>query len=102
MKAAGTNFVSSMRDFLAKRFLIAGSLCFGAALLSPSTFAHNTLVGTPIDASGPGNADVGNLFRFDGTQYIFNWSTAPVSTGTWQLQALLDDGTVRAVVMGTK
>jgi len=62
----------------------------------------NTLQGTPIDATAPGNADVGDLFRFDGTQYIFNWSTQPFSTGTWQMQAQLDDGTVHTVVVGLK
>lgn len=72
------------------------------AHLTIQMISNNTLVGTPIDATAPGNADVGDLFRFDGTQYIFNWSTKPVSTGTWQLQARLDDGTVHTVVMGTK
>lgn len=72
------------------------------AHLTIQMISNSTLVGTPIDATAPGNADVGDLFRFDGTQYIFNWSTKPVSTGTWQLQARLDDGTVHTVVMGTK
>lgn len=70
--------------------------------LTIQMISNNTLLGTPIDATASGNADVGDLFRFDGTEYIFNWSTKPVSAGTWQLQARLDDGTVHAVVMGTK
>jgi hypothetical protein len=72
------------------------------AHLTIQMISGSTLVGTPIDATASGNSDVGDLFRFDGTQYIFNWSTKPVSTGTWQLQARLDDGTVHTVVMGTK
>lgn len=72
------------------------------AHLTIQMISGNTLLGTPIDATAPGNADVGDLFRFDGTQYIFNWSTKPLSTGTWQLQARLDDGTVHTVDMGTK
>lgn len=78
--------------------------------LISSAVAHLTLqmlsggmpVGTPIDATAPGNSDVGDLFRFDGTQYIFNLSTKPLSMGIWQLQARLDDGTVHTVAMGTK
>jgi len=82
---------------------VNGTLISTAAChLTIQMISNNTLIGTPIDATAPGNADVGDLFRFDGTQYIFNWSTKPVSTGTWQLQARLDDGTVHTVVMGTK
>jgi hypothetical protein len=72
------------------------------AHLTIQMISGNTLQGTPIDASAPGNADVGDLFRFDGTQYIFNWSTQPLSIGTWQLQARLDDGTVHTVIIGFK
>jgi hypothetical protein len=72
------------------------------AHLTIQMISGNTLQGTPIDASASGNADVGDLFRFDGTEYIFNWSTNPLSTGTWQLQARLDDGTVHTVLIGFK
>jgi hypothetical protein len=74
------------------------------ATLTVQMLSNNTLVGTPIDATASGNADVGNLFRFDGTsgQYIYNLSTKPLSTGTWQLQVSLDDGTVHTVAIGTK
>ena len=72
------------------------------AHLTIQMISGSTLVGTPIDATASGNADVGDLFRFDGSQYIFNWSTKGLPTGTWQLQARLDDGTVHPVVMGTK
>jgi len=72
------------------------------AYLTVQMLSNGTPVGTPIDATAPGNADVGNLFRFDGSQYIYNLSTKPLSTGTWQFQARLDDGTVHTVVLGTK
>jgi len=72
------------------------------ASLTLQMISGNTLDGTPIDATAPGNADVGDLFRFDGSQYIYNLSTMPLSTGTWQLQARLDDGTVHTVVLGMK
>ena len=72
------------------------------ARLTIQMISGTTLLGTPIDATPSGNADVGDLFRVSDSQYIFNWSTKPLSTGTWQLQARLDDGTVHVVVMGTK
>lgn len=58
--------------------------------------------GTPIDATASGAADTGNLFRYDGTQYIFNLSTTGLTTGVWQLQAILDDGTAHTVLIGAK
>jgi len=72
------------------------------AHLTVQMLSNGTPVGTPIDATAPGNADVGNLFRFDGSQYIYNLSTKPLSTGIWQFQAHLDDGTVHTVALGTK
>jgi hypothetical protein len=72
------------------------------AHLTVQMLSNGTPLGTPIDATAPGSADVGNLFRFDGTQYIFNLSTKPLSTGSWQFQAHLDDGTVHTVALGTK
>jgi hypothetical protein len=72
------------------------------AHLTVQMLSNGTPLGTPIDATAPGSADVGNLFRFDGTQYIFNLSTKPLTTGSWQFQAHLDDGTVHTVALGTK
>jgi hypothetical protein len=59
-------------------------------------------IGTPIDATAPGSADSGNLFRYDGSQYIYNLDTTPLSMGTWQIQVKLDDGSVHTVLFGTK
>jgi len=59
-------------------------------------------VGTPIDATAPGSADSGNLFRYDGSEYIYNLDTTPLSMGTWQMQVKLDDGSVHTVLFGTK
>jgi hypothetical protein len=73
-----------------------------AAHLAVQMLSGGTPVGTPIDATAPGNADIGDLFRFDGTEYIFNLGTQPLTVGTWQLQARLDDGTVHIVAVGTK
>jgi hypothetical protein len=59
-------------------------------------------VGTPIDATPPGSADVGNRFRYDGSQYVYNLSTKGLAAGAWQLQVHLDDETVHTVVVGLK
>src|SRR5205823_14939347 len=47
-------------------------------------------IGTALDTTPPGSADVGNQFRWDDTQDIFNLSTKPSSTGAWELQIHLD------------
>jgi hypothetical protein len=72
------------------------------ATLTVQLVSNNVPVGTPIDATAPGNADAGNLFRYDGQKYRYNLSTTPLSAGTWQVQARLDDGTVHSVVIATK
>jgi len=72
------------------------------ANLTVQMFSGSALTGTPIDATPPGSADTGNLFRFDGTQYIYDLSTKPFATGTWQIQARLNDGTVHTVLIGLK
>jgi hypothetical protein len=72
------------------------------AQLTVQMLAGGAPVGTPIDATPPGSADVGNRFRYDGSQYIYNLSTKPLSAGAWQVQVHLDDGTVHTVVIGLK
>ena len=72
------------------------------ARLTLQMFSGGAPLGTPVDATPPGNADVGDLFRYDGSQYIYNLSTKPLSVGTWQLQVHLDDGTVHTVLIGVK
>jgi hypothetical protein len=76
----------------------------------PGVVAHLTIqllsngnpIGTPIDATAPGGADSGNVFRDDGSQYIYNLATRPLSVGTWRLQASLDDGSTHTVVIGLR
>ena len=64
--------------------------------------SNGTPVGDPIDGMPAGSADTGNVFRYAGDQYLYNLSTAPLSRGVWQIQALLDDGTVHSVAIGTR
>jgi VCBS repeat protein len=78
------------------------SVATAVARLSLQLYMGGQPVGTPIDATPPGNADVGDLFRYDGSQYIYNLSTKGLTVGTWQLQVRLDDGTVHSVAIGLK
>ncbi len=60
---------------------------------------QDNVVGTDEVALPTGNADIGNTFRYDtaSNQYVFNLDTGVLSVGTWQLKAILDDGTSRIV-----
>jgi len=72
------------------------------ATLTVQKVSGNVPVGNPIDATSSGNSDDGNLFRSDNQKYTYNLSTKPLSTGTYQLQVHLDDGTVHTVLIGVK
>ena len=60
--------------------------------------------GSDVEAISTAAATTGNLFRYDaiGNQYIFNLATKPLSTGTFRLKILLDDGTSQYVVISLK
>ena len=60
--------------------------------------------GSEIEAESPGQANIGNLFRYDTTnnQYIFNLGTSNLSEGTWQIRIQLDDGSVKYVNVSFK
>jgi hypothetical protein len=48
-------------------------------------------------------ASSGNTFKWDGTQYQYNWSTKGSTPGHWyRISAKFDDGTTRSVVIGLK
>lgn len=81
-----------------------GFVSTATATLTMQQLSGGVLQGTAEDAEGPGSADAGNQFRYDGTanQYIFNLSTVPLSRGTWQIQVHLDDGSVHVVAIGVK
>jgi hypothetical protein len=60
--------------------------------------------GTSLEAISTSSATTGNLFRYDATsgQYVFNLSTKPLSTGTYQLRIDLGDGVTRVVNISLK
>jgi hypothetical protein len=57
--------------------------------------------GTYAEALSTSAATTGNLFRYDATsnQYIFNWGTNGLSTGTWLLKVTVNGNDV---IMSTK
>jgi hypothetical protein len=57
----------------------------------------NNVIGDPVDVESTSSATTGNLFRFVNGEYVFNWSTAGLPAGTYQLQIDMGDGVVRAV-----
>jgi hypothetical protein len=58
--------------------------------------------GDVLEAVSTSAATTGNLFRYDGGQYIFNLSTKGLSTGTWNLKVTLDDGTQQRTRIGLR
>jgi hypothetical protein len=57
----------------------------------------NDVLGDAVDIESTSAATTGNLFRYSGGQYIFNWNTSGLAAGTYQLQIDLGDGVTRAV-----
>jgi hypothetical protein len=62
----------------------------------------NAVLGDEAEAVSTSAATEGNLFRYTGDQYIFNIGTKTMSAGSWQIKAVLDDGTYRTVLISLK
>lgn len=64
----------------------------------------DNVTGTVLAANTTGNANTDNLFRYDSADnlYIYNLDTNSLSTGTWELQIVLDDGTTKTVSISVK
>ena len=64
----------------------------------------NDVIGVDEVALSTSNADTGNQFRYDqqNNQYIFNLNTNAMTTGTWQLKVILDDGQSYAVIISIR
>jgi hypothetical protein len=58
---------------------------------------NDNVAGPAIDVQSSSAANTDNLFRFVNGEYVFNWSTAGLSAGTYQLQIDMGDGVVRSV-----
>lgn len=58
--------------------------------------------GEPITPESSSAADSGNFFRIADNQYIFNLDTKTLSTGAWQIKALINDGTNHSIEIGLR
>lgn len=72
------------------------------ATLTVQMLSNSIPVGTPITAIPASSANTGNAFRYMSppNRYMYNLSTTSLSTGTWQLQVHLNDGSVHDVTVG--
>ncbi|MDF1535774.1 MAG: PxKF domain-containing protein [bacterium] len=61
-------------------------------------------IGNPIDPVASGAVHDDGVFRYDqeADQYIYNLSTKDLTTGTWELQVVLDDGSQKEMQFGLK
>jgi hypothetical protein len=57
----------------------------------------NGSAGMVNEAVSTAQATTGNLFRYDGGQYVFNWSTQGLAAGTYELRIDMGDGLIRTV-----
>jgi hypothetical protein len=62
----------------------------------------SSVTGADIQAVSTSAATTGDLFRFDGSQYIFNLATKPRSVGTWRLAIDLGDDVSRTVLISLR
>jgi hypothetical protein len=64
----------------------------------------DNVVGTESEATTNVQASSGNQFRYDATsgQYIFNWSTKGLTSGTYQLRIDLGDGAQHVVIVSLR
>src|SRR5262249_4521400 len=70
----------------------------------PHAKVSDGVAGPVNEADSTSAATTGNQFRYDGTsgQYVFNWSTKGLTSGTYELQINLGDGVIRTVRLGLK
>jgi hypothetical protein len=63
----------------------------------------NGVIGDEVEATTTTPASSGNLFRFDGTQYIYNLGTkSGYTAGTWQLRIDIGDGSINTVLISLR
>lgn len=85
-------------------FTDASGASVAAAVVKISVYLvdKNLPVGEPIEVEATGGADTGSLFKFVDDHYQYNLSTKKLSVGSYQVRAVLDDGTSRSVLLALK
>jgi hypothetical protein len=55
-----------------------------------------------VEATSTAAATTGSAFRYDDSQYVFNWSTKGLAPGTYRVEADLGGGVTHAVQISLK
>jgi hypothetical protein len=79
----------------------AGPITDATATLSFTKLTSN-VEGSYLEATSTAAATTGSLFRYDGSQYIFNWSSKGLTAGTYRVKADLGDGLAHTVQISLK
>ncbi|WP_137158644.1 PxKF domain-containing protein [Blastococcus sp. CCUG 61487] len=83
----------------------AGTSVRGATATLATVRSYDTEgkdLGEEQEASSPGAANSGNVFRASGGQYVYNLSTKGMAPGSYQLIIRLDDGTQYSAVFSLR
>jgi hypothetical protein len=64
----------------------------------------NEIAGAVVESLPATAATTGNLFRWDPveSQYVFNWSTRGLATGTYELRVDVGEGAPRTVMVSLR
>ncbi|MCX6543191.1 MAG: PxKF domain-containing protein [Acidobacteria bacterium] len=88
------------------KFALTGASAGITTLAATLSYAKvsNGIVGSDVEANSTAAATTGNLFRYDAAsgQYIYNWSTKGLSSGTYRISFNLGDGVSHTVDLGLK
>ena len=103
IKADGSSVFRAGRTIPVK-FALTGASAPVSTATATLTYAKfsNGIKGSVVDATTKVGGTTGNLFRYTGGQYIFNWSTKGLTAGTYSLGVDLGDGAPHAVTITLK
>jgi hypothetical protein len=96
--------VFKLGSTLPVKFALTGASACITNLAATLSYAKmsGTVSGPVNEAVSTSAATTGNLFRYAGGQYLFNWGTKGLTAGTYQLQINLGDGMTRTVTIGLR
>jgi len=100
----GRNNPFKLGSTIPVKFQLTGSSAGVTSAFATLSLAKmtNGVAGDPIVAAATGGTDAGNVFRYDGLQYIFNLGTKGLSDGTWQFTIDLHDGYPQSALVGIR
>lgn len=82
---------------------MGGPIATAQVTLRLQHYSNDLPQGDPIDVTPTDASDSGSVFRYDGNaQYHYNLTTMGLPAGSWMLQAVMDDGTIRTIFVMIK